>query len=173
MSTSGSLLVATALASLASFMGACGSVDSGSPVGLTPVTSPDSRSATASATPTVTATPPPATSDDRRTSEASANPTSAQLPAGRVPDAVVGTWTGGSGAKTGEFLVIEADGSYARIDRRKEVYRQGVIVMSGNELMTYDIDGRQEGGSWDYTNAAGIEVLAVYFGPDYYSYVRA
>jgi hypothetical protein len=174
MSTHGSLLAATALAFLAFLTGGCGSTDSGSPGTAIIVSASASPSASAGSTPSVTKPLPPATSDVlQRTSEALESPSHAQLPAGHVPDAVVGRWTGGAGAKTGEYLVIEPDGSYARINRRNEVYRQGVIVMNGNDLVTYDTDGRQEMGSWDYTNAAGIEVLAVYFGPDYYSYVRA
>jgi hypothetical protein len=39
--------------------------------------------------------------------------------------------------------------------------------------VTVDVDGQQQAGTWEYTNAAGIEVLGVYFGGDYYSYVRA
>ena len=48
-----------------------------------------------------------------------------------------------------------------------------MIVASGAKFVTYDVGGGREAGSWDYTNAAGIEVLGVYFGADYYSYARA
>src|SRR5829696_2526541 len=102
-------------------------------------------------------TPPAATTQPPQ-------PPPVRLPAGRVPSEAVGTWTGGEGAKTGEFLLIESAGSYTRIDRNGQTYRQGVIVANGNEFVTYDADGRPESGSWSYTNAAGIEVLGVYFG---------
>jgi hypothetical protein len=100
-------------------------------------------------------------------------PKSAALPQGRVPEVTVGTWTGGEGSKTGEKLTIRPDGSYARIDRDGVVYRKGVIVAEDTDFVTYDLDGVREPGSWDYTNAAGIEVLGVYFGPYYYSYTRS
>ena len=96
------------------------------------------------------------------------------LPPGQVPGEVVGQWSGGEGKKTGEYLIIAADGRYARGRNADGVpYRQGVIVARGTRFVTVDVDGQQQAGTWGYTNAAGIEVLGVYFGGDYYSYARA
>ena len=91
-----------------------------------------------------------------------------------MPREVVGRWSGGEGDKTGEYLVITADGKYARgRNADNSPYRIGVIVTRGSQFTTYDVDGRRETGSWEYTDAAGIEVLGVYFGSDYYSYAKA
>jgi len=96
------------------------------------------------------------------------------LPQGQVPGEVVGQWSGGEGKKTGEYLIITADGRYARGRNADGVpYREGVIVARGTRFVTVDVDGQQQAGTWEYTNAAGIEVLGVYFGGDYYSYARA
>jgi hypothetical protein len=96
------------------------------------------------------------------------------LPAGQVPQEVVGRWSGGPGDRTGEYLLITADGQYARgRNAAGGPYRRGVIVARGTRFVTYDVDGQQEAGTWEYTNAAGIEVLGVYFGSDYYSYAKA
>lgn len=95
------------------------------------------------------------------------------LPAGQVPEILVGTWTGGEGDATGESLRIGGDGSYARINRNGLTYREGVIVADDADFVTYDMDGQQETGSWTHTDAGGIEVLGVYFGPYYYSYTRS
>jgi hypothetical protein len=95
-----------------------------------------------------------------------------RLPVGRVPGQLVGRWSGGIGDRTGEYLIIAEDGSYARGRNGSMPYSQGVIVSQGVNFMTYDTDGTQHVGQWDYTNAAGIEVLGVVFDGDYYSYAR-
>ena len=95
-----------------------------------------------------------------------------RLPAGQVPRQLVGRWSGGIGDRTGEYLIIAEDGSYARGRNGSMPYRQGVIVSQGVNFMTFDTDGTQHVGQWDYTNAAGIEVLGVVFDGDYYSYAR-
>lgn len=95
-----------------------------------------------------------------------------RLPVGRVPGQLVGRWSGGIGSRTGEYLIIAEDGSYARGRNGSAPYSQGVIVSQGVNFMTYDTDGTQHVGQWDYTNAAGIEVLGVVFDGDYYSYAR-
>lgn len=120
-----------------------------------------------------TAPPRPSISRQRQPEASGESSPRPSLPNGQVPDAVVGTWSGGAGGKTGEYLVIAPDGRYARGRNGSNPYRQGVVVAKGSEFVTYDLDGRQESGQWEYTNAAGIEVLGVYFGGDYYSYARA
>jgi hypothetical protein len=95
-----------------------------------------------------------------------------RLPVGQVPRQLVGRWSGGIGDRTGEYLIIAEDGSYARGRNGSMPYSQGVIVSQGVNFMTYDTDGTQHVGQWDYTNAAGIEVLSVVFDGDYYSYAR-
>lgn len=101
------------------------------------------------------------------------NDAPAALPAGQVPRQVVGRWSGGEGDQIGEYLIVTADGRYARGRNQSDPYRAGVIVARGSRFVTYDVDGSQQAGTWEYTNAAGIEVLGVYFGGDYYSYARA
>lgn len=118
---------------------------------------------------------PPATRQARPAARPTARVAAAPaLPSGSVPREVVGRWSGGEGDKTGEYLIITADGRYARgRNGVSEPYRLGVIVARGGRFVTYDVDGGREAGTWEYTNAAGIEVLGVYFGADYYSYARA
>lgn len=94
------------------------------------------------------------------------------LPQGQVPDVLVGEWSGGEGGASGEYLLVSPDGSYARGKDGSDPYSVGVIVASGAEFTAFDIEGQQEPGQFEYTDAAGIEVLGVYFGQHYYSYVR-
>jgi hypothetical protein len=114
-----------------------------------------------------------------RVEETSATPappppsTMIALPSGQVSDVVVGRWVGGEGDASDEVLAIGLDGTYVRADINGVPYREGVLVMSDDAFVAYDVDGQQESGSWTYTNSAGIEVLGMYFGPHYYSYVRS
>jgi hypothetical protein len=48
----------------------------------------------------------------------------------------------------------------------------GVIIASGQQFVTVAVNGAQQPGRWSYQNAAGIEVLGIYFGSHYYSYTR-
>jgi hypothetical protein len=106
--------------------------------------------------------PPPATEEPP-----------ARLPAGSVPSVLVGDWTGGEGAKTGEYLRIAGDGSYRRGRNGFEPFRGGVLVARGQGLVANDVDGSQQRAQWTYNESAGIEVLGLTFDDgSYYSYVR-
>jgi hypothetical protein len=154
--------ICTVVAALA--LAGCGSSASTSPSSVTPP-------APVQITESPAAAPAPAT---RATPRSAAEPAAAlALPTGQVPRAAVGRWSGGENDTTGEYLLVTADGRYARGRNGQDPYRMGVIVAQGNRFVTYDVDGQQEAGSWEYTNAAGIEVLGIWFGSSYYSYARA
>ncbi|MFC3385816.1 hypothetical protein [Couchioplanes azureus] len=96
------------------------------------------------------------------------------LPEGDVPRTLVGDWTGGEGAKTGQFLVIASDGRYARTRAGSQEPEEGVLVVQGSRMTFYLATGEEQTARYEYTNAAGIEVLGItYDAAGYYSYVRA
>jgi hypothetical protein len=97
---------------------------------------------------------------------------SSALPVGQVPPVVVGRWSGGENYGTKEYLIIAQDGSYARGKDGQYPYEAGVIISSGQRFVTVGADGSQHAGEWSYQNAAGIEVLGIYFDSHYYSYTR-
>jgi hypothetical protein len=95
------------------------------------------------------------------------------LPNGSVPGAMVGSWTGGPGGKTGHYLLVAEDGRYERGTARDGPTDTGVIVVRGAAAVFLDQQGGRERADLDYTDAAGIEVLAVnYDRLGYFSYVR-
>jgi hypothetical protein len=118
------------------------------------------------------ATAPPAPTPASDPADPAVAPVS--LPEGRVADVMVGRWSGGEGKSTGEYLLIDRVGHFARGKDGEQAYSRGVIVASRDGTMTaYDIDGGSLPGGWEYVDAGGgIEVLTLHFGSHPYAYVR-
>lgn len=95
-----------------------------------------------------------------------------RLPAGRVPDFLVGQWSGGFGSEDNRYLVITSDGRYERGKKSGVVESAGVVVAGDSTATFHDTRGGTEKATLTYTDAAGIIVLSVdYAEQGYYSYV--
>ncbi|GAA2659734.1 hypothetical protein [Paractinoplanes durhamensis] len=180
---------------LLSFATACGKSDNAewaSPPGYVPVNgteSPSVASPGAPAAPKAPASPgaaakPAARKTTRPTTGAPVERTATtpavrktakprpQLPAGRVPDFLIGTWTGGPGDEKGRYLKISSAGKYERGFSSGTVESSGTVIADAGTATFYDRNGGTEQASLLYTDAAGIVVLSVeYAEQGYYSYV--
>jgi len=95
-----------------------------------------------------------------------------QLPAGSVPDFLVGSWSGGPGDQSGRYLTITSSGKYERGFSSGGVESSGTVIADENVATFYDRSGGRERAGLTYTDAAGIIVLSVdYAEQGYYSYV--
>jgi hypothetical protein len=103
---------------------------------------------------------------------ATVRPARPALPAGRVPDFLVGEWIGGPGSESGRYLVITDSGRYERGRVGGGVESSGVVVADEDAATFHDRDGGKERANLTYTDAAGIVVLSVNYAElGYYSYV--
>ena len=95
-----------------------------------------------------------------------------ELPAGSVPDFLVGEWYGGPGGDSGRYLTITSDGRYERGYASGGIESSGTVVATSSTATFHDRSGVREKAGLAYTDAAGIIVLSVdYAEQGYYSYV--
>src|SRR4051812_13028857 len=67
-----------------------------------------------------------------------------QLPAGDVPDFLVGSWSGGPGDQTGRYLTISSSGKYERGFSSGGVESSGTVVANETVATFYDRNGGKE-----------------------------
>lgn len=165
---------------------ACGKGDDSqwaSPAGHVPVNGTESPSVASHAGApgaTATKTAAPKTAAPKAPAKRTTTPPAArratkpkvQLPAGSVPDVLVGSWSGGPGDQKGRYLTITSSGKYERGFSSGRVESSGTVIADENVATFYDRNGGKERAALTYTDAAGIIVLSVdYAQQGYYSYV--
>ncbi|WP_133252091.1 hypothetical protein [Actinomycetospora cinnamomea] len=122
-------------------------------------------------TPQINPAPPPPSAPARQTT------TTPRPVVGSVPRALAGLWSGGPGDASGYLLAIGSDGTYQRARTSTgRIFEQGVLQVTPRGSWTFvpTSGGPRRTGTFEYTNASGIEVLSMNDPREgYFSYVRA